>query len=105
MREVVPHASLVALLVNLLSPVAGIETDDMEGMARANGFRLLALKASDQGELEKTFASAVYDHADALLISADPFFTTRRHQIVALAAHHGLPVVFPGRSIPKAAAS
>ena len=95
MREVVPHASLVALLVNPLSPVAGIETDDMEGMARANGFRLLALKASDQGELEKTFASAVYDHADALLISADPFFTTRRHQIVALAARHGLPVVYP----------
>jgi len=95
MREVVPHASLVALLVNPLSPVAGIETDDMEGMARPNGFRLLALKASDQGELEKTFASAADDHADALLISADPFFTTRRHQIVALAARHGLPVVYP----------
>ena len=77
------------------SPVAGIETDDMEGVARANGFRLLALQASRQNELDGAFASAVRDRAEALLISADPFFTTRRHQIVALAARHGLPVVYP----------
>jgi putative tryptophan/tyrosine transport system substrate-binding protein len=95
MRELVPHTSLVALLVNPLSPVAGIETDDMEKVARAKGFRLLALQASGQDEVERAFASAVRDRADALLISADPFFTTRRHQIVALAARHGLPVVYP----------
>ena len=95
LRELVPHTSLVALLVNPLSPVAGIETDDMEGVARSKGFRLLALQASGQDEVERAFASAVRDHADALLISADPFFTTRRYQIVALAARQGLPVVYP----------
>jgi putative ABC transport system substrate-binding protein len=93
MREVAPHASL--LLVNPLSPVAGVETDDMERVARAKGFRLLALQASSQSEVERAFASAIRDRTDALLISADPFFTTRRHQIVALAARHGLPVVYP----------
>jgi ABC-type uncharacterized transport system substrate-binding protein len=67
----------------------------MEGVARSKGFRLLTFQASDQSELEKAFASAVRDHADALLISADPFFTTRRNQIVALAARQGLPVVYP----------
>ena len=95
MRELVPQTSLVALLVNPLSPVAGIEIDDMESVARAKGFRLLALQASGQDEVEKAFASAIRNHADALLISADPFFTTRRQQIVALAARHGLPVVYP----------
>ena len=60
-----------------------------------HGLRLLALQASSEGELERAFASAVRDRADALLISADPFFTTRRHQIVALAARHSLPVVYP----------
>jgi putative ABC transport system substrate-binding protein len=45
--------------------------------------------------VERAFASAVRDRADALLISADPFFTTRRNQTVALAARHGLPVVYP----------
>ena len=95
MRELVPQTSLVALLVNPLSPVAGVETNDMEGVARSKRFRLLALQASDQSELERAFASAVRDHADALLISADPFFTTHRNQIVALAARQGLPVVYP----------
>jgi putative ABC transport system substrate-binding protein len=102
LRETMPRASLVALLVNPLSPVAGIETDDMEGVARTNGFRLLALQASGQGELEGAFASAVRDRADALLISADPFFTTRRNQIVALAARHGLPVVYPWQEYAEA---
>jgi putative ABC transport system substrate-binding protein len=95
LRETMRRASLFALLVNPLSAVAGIETDDMEGVARANGLRLIALQASSEGELERAFASAVRDRADALLISADPFFTTRRHQIVALAARHSLPVVYP----------
>jgi len=95
MREVVPHASMIALLVNPLSAVAGVETDHMETVARSKGFRLLALQASDQSEVERAFASTVRDRADALLISADPFFTIRRDQIVALAARHGLPVVYP----------
>jgi putative ABC transport system substrate-binding protein len=97
LRELVPHAGLVALLVNPLSPAAGIETDDMESAARANGFRLLALEASDQDEVERAFAVANGQRADASLISADPFFTTRRHQIVALAARHRLPMVYPWR--------
>jgi putative tryptophan/tyrosine transport system substrate-binding protein len=95
LRETMPRASLFALLVNPLNPVAGIETDDMEGVARSKGFRLLALQASGQDEVERAFASAFRDHADALLIRTDPFFTTRRYQIVALAARQGLPVVYP----------
>src|SRR6516162_11794056 len=80
MREVMPHANMIALLVNPLSAVAGVETDHMETVARSKGFRLLALQASDQSEVERAFASTVRDRADALLISADPFFTIRRDQ-------------------------
>jgi putative ABC transport system substrate-binding protein len=101
LRETMPRASLFALLVNPLSAVAGIETDDMEIVARANGFRFLALQASDQSEVERAFASAVSGRADALVISADSFFTSRRHQIVALAARHGLPAVYPWKEYTK----
>jgi putative ABC transport system substrate-binding protein len=97
LSELVPRTNSVALLVNPLSPAAGIETEDMEGLARASGLRLVALQASDEGEVKAAFASAVRDRVDALLMSADPFFTTRRAQIVALAVHHGLPVVYPWR--------
>jgi putative tryptophan/tyrosine transport system substrate-binding protein len=101
LRELIPRLSTVALLVNPLSPAANIEIDDMKGMARASEFRLVALQASDADGVEMAFASAVRNRADGLLISADPFFTTRRSQIVALAARHGLPVIYPWQQYPE----
>src|SRR5262249_44556763 len=77
------------------SPAANIEIEDMEGVARASGFRLLALQATDEDGVQAAFASAARDRADGLLISADPFFTTRRDHVVALAARHRLPVIYP----------
>jgi len=47
--------------------------------------------------LEAAFANAVAERADAILVSADPFFSTRRDQIVALAARHALPAAYPWR--------
>jgi putative ABC transport system substrate-binding protein len=89
------------LLVNPLSPAANIEIDDMEGLARASEFQLLALQAKDEAGVKAAFASAVRDRADGLLISADPFFSTRRAQVVALAARHGLPVIYPWQQYPE----
>ena len=101
LRELLQHLSTVALLVNPLGPAANIEIEDMEGVARASGFRLLALQASDADSVVTAFASAARDRADGLLISADPFFTTQRRQIVALAARHGLPVMYPWQQYPE----
>jgi putative ABC transport system substrate-binding protein len=95
LRELVQHLNTVALLVNPHSPAANIEIEDMKGLARASEFRLLALQAKDEVEVEAAFASAARDRADGLLISADPFFSTHRAQVVALAARHRLPVIYP----------
>jgi putative ABC transport system substrate-binding protein len=95
LRELLPRAGSVALLVNPLSPAADIEIDDMESTARANGFRLLVLKATNEPELEAAFASAVRDRVDGLLVSADPFFTARRSRVVALAEQHRVPAIYP----------
>ena len=101
LRELVRRLNTVALLVNPLSPAANIEIDDMEGLARASEFQLLALQAKDEAGVKAAFASAVRDRADGLLISADPFFSTRRAQVVALAARHGLPVIYPWQQYPE----
>jgi putative ABC transport system substrate-binding protein len=101
LRELVKRLSKVALLVNPLSPAAYVEIEDMEDLARASEFRLLALQAKDEAGVEAAFASAARDQADGLLISADPFFSTRRAQVVALAARHGLPVIYPWREYPE----
>ena len=101
LRELVRPLTTVALLVNPLSPAANIEIEDMDDLARASEFRLLALQAKDEGGVEAAFASAVRNRADGLLISADPFFSTRRAQVVALAARCGLPAMYPWQQYPE----
>jgi len=101
LRELVRHVSTVALLVNPHSPAGYIEIEDMEGLARESEFRLVTLQAKDEAGVEAAFASAVRYQADGLLISADPFFSTRRAQVVALAARHRLPVIYPWQQYPE----
>ncbi len=101
LRELVRPLTTVALLVNPHSPAGYIEIEDMEGLARESEFRLLALQAKDEARVKAAFASAVRYQADGLLISADPFFSTRRAQVVALAARHRLPVSYPWRQYPE----
>jgi putative tryptophan/tyrosine transport system substrate-binding protein len=98
LRELVPRATLVALLINPNNRVNLIETQDMEFAAHAAGLQVLVLQAGDESEFETAFATAVLDRADALLITADPFFTTRRAKIVKLAARHALPTAYPLRA-------
>jgi putative ABC transport system substrate-binding protein len=69
----------------------------MEAATRARGLRLLVLKANAENDLEAAFASAAQQRADALTISADPFFMPRHAKIVAFAARYELPTVYPWR--------
>ena len=77
--------------------VSELEAKDMEAVAAAVGLRLIVVRARAADGLEAAFATAVDHEADALLVPADPFFSTRRRQIVALAAHHALPAAYPWR--------
>jgi putative ABC transport system substrate-binding protein len=69
----------------------------MTPSARALGVQLLSLAATTDADIEAAFAAAVERRIDALLVSDKPFFTVRHEKIVALAAHHALPVVFGWR--------
>jgi putative ABC transport system substrate-binding protein len=63
---------------------------------------LIVLNAGAEGDFEPAFDSAVRQRADALLVSASPFFTTRRAQLVALAARHAMPTAYPWREYVEA---
>ena len=95
LRELLPRASRIALLINADNVVSEIEADDMEMLARAAGLRLIIVKANAATGFEGAFSAAATDRADALLVSADPFFTIQRTRIVALAARHRLPAAYP----------
>jgi putative ABC transport system substrate-binding protein len=97
LRDLVPHAAAVALLVNPTDVTNELEAKDVEAMMRAIGGNMVLLKASAENDFELTFASAARQQADALLVSPNPFFTARRAQIVTLAARHGMPAAYPWR--------
>jgi hypothetical protein len=71
---------------------------DVHEAARAKGVQLHILKASTESEIDAAFAFIVQQQAGALVLSADPFFATRREQLVALAARHAVPAIYEFRT-------
>ena len=72
-----------------------------QAAADALGLRLQVLTANAEGDLEAAFGIMVQQRADALLVIADPFFIARRKQVVALAASHAMPAIYPFRWFPE----
>jgi putative ABC transport system substrate-binding protein len=103
LSEVVPQAKVIALLVNPNSPNAERVMQDVQEAARAKGLQLHILKASTESEIGSAFDSLVQLHAGGLVIHADPFFiTSRRGQLVELAARHAVPAITGSREFAAA---
>jgi putative ABC transport system substrate-binding protein len=102
LRELVPAAAVIAVLVNPTNPVAEPETRDLEDAARALGRQTHVLKASVESDIDAAFATLVQQRAGALVVLADPFFVNRRDQLVALAARHAMPTIYPLREFVAA---
>ena len=92
-----PGMRNVAILVNPESMRADVEIENVIVAARDTGRPLFVLRASSISEIDAAFASLAEQQLRALIISADPFFMTRRAQLVGLAASHKMPVVYPFR--------
>ena len=94
LRELVPAAAVIAVLINPKSPAAESESQEIEIAARAIGQQIRLLHASSESDIDAAFASIVQQRAAGLLIGADPFFDSRRNQLVALAARHAVPTIY-----------
>ena len=92
-----PGMRNVAILVNPESMRADVEIENVIVAARDTGRPLFVLRASSISEIDAAFASLAEQQLRALIISAAPFFMTRRAQLVGLAASHKMPVVYPFR--------
>ena len=99
LRELVPNATKIALLGN---PENAADSQDAQNMMQRAGLPLLTLSARVETELEREFVSASQHGAQALLVSADPFFNSRRTQLVALAARFAMPAAYPWSEYAKA---
>jgi ABC-type uncharacterized transport system substrate-binding protein len=91
LRDVVPKASMIAMLMNPRSPSTESEVREMQSVAREVGLGFLAVYAADEGELESAVAMAVQQQAGALIVHNDALFASRAREVVALAARYALP--------------
>jgi putative tryptophan/tyrosine transport system substrate-binding protein len=97
LREIVPSTKLIGVLTNPDSPEARTQISDLAAAAEAIGQKTVDLSARSERGLSEVFAQLTRSHADALLVSPDPFFTSQREQIVALAARYSMPVIYEWR--------
>jgi ABC-type uncharacterized transport system substrate-binding protein len=102
LRELVPTANLIGILVNQSNPNTEAETKDIETAARELGQRFYVVRASTEHDLDAAFVTLVQQGAGALLVGADQFFTDRRDQIVALAIHARIPAIYHLRDFATA---
>jgi putative ABC transport system substrate-binding protein len=102
LRELVPTAGTVAVLVNPNSPGAEGRLRDVREAAGLLGQQFSIVNASSEGDFEVAFANVVQQRAGALIVVSDPFFTSRRDQLTALAAGHRIPAIYHDREFAAA---
>lgn len=102
LREALPTATTIALLVNPSFALASASIRDAEEAAAQAGVRLVTVRASAEGELAAALAQVVRQRAGAMIVASDPFFNTRRDVLVALAAQHRIPAIYEFREFAEA---
>jgi putative tryptophan/tyrosine transport system substrate-binding protein len=101
LRELVPKAKVVAMVVNPFSPDAPPEIRDVQAAARANGLQLQLLNASTAAELDAAFAALETQRPDAVLVGGDPFFLVQSRMIVERIERAGLVAVHAFREFTE----
>ena len=102
LHELVPTASVIALLVNPANPTVGETTKELQAAARTLGLELHVLNASTEHDFDGVFAMLIQLRAGGLVISGGPFFASRSEQLAALALHHAVPTIYQDREFAVA---
>jgi putative ABC transport system substrate-binding protein len=97
LSELVPQAGVIAALVNPENQNTPRNIVDLQEASRAKARQLHILKAGTESDIDAAFATLEELHAGALVVVGDPFFTSRREQLVALASRHAVPAIYTFR--------
>jgi ABC-type uncharacterized transport system substrate-binding protein len=97
LREMVPAASLVAVLLNPAMGTFESQSKDIQEAARNVGLQMHVLRVSSEGEIDAAFAMAAEIRAGAALVGTDSFMISRRNQMIGMASRYAIPVMYPAR--------
>jgi putative ABC transport system substrate-binding protein len=97
LRELLPRATTIGVLVNPQSPTAEEQIRELQAATSASGQRLHVINASSVDEIDAAFATMKESHPDALLLSADPLYLNQNDQLIVLAARDRLPTIYTQR--------
>jgi putative tryptophan/tyrosine transport system substrate-binding protein len=102
LRDVLPNATVIAVLVNSNNPNAEENLRLAQEAARVIGLRLIIVKAGAASEFDAAFATIVQQRVEALVIAGDPFFNSQIGQLGVLAARHAVPAIYQQREFAAA---
>jgi ABC-type uncharacterized transport system substrate-binding protein len=95
LRELLPRAVRIGVLVNQASPLADPVVGNARAAASITGQRIDVFTAATQDEINTAFSNLTKSGIDALMVSPDTLYSNSREQLVSLAAHHMIPTIFP----------
>jgi putative tryptophan/tyrosine transport system substrate-binding protein len=98
LHELIPKADIIALLINPTNQLhSKALLRDLEAGASSLGLQLQVVHASTPGDFDKAYTTLLELRAGGLVIGPDIFFLAQRDQLVALAARHAVPAIYPWR--------
>jgi putative ABC transport system substrate-binding protein len=101
LHEFLPETTPIGVLVNPANPAADLQLRELQKTAVAIKRHIDVMRAGTALDIEKAFAIAAQQGTGALLVVQDPFYNSQREQVVALAARHKLPVMYPLREFAE----
>jgi len=102
LRDLVPSAAVIAVLINPTNPAAESRAKDLQMAARTLDRDIHIVNVRNESDLEAAFATLTQQPAGALLVSTDSFLTSQRDRLVALATQYALPAIYPWREFVEA---
>ena len=102
LHELVPKATIIALLIDKTFAASVAELTEAEAAGRAIGLQVLVVNVEHEREFDAAFATIVQAGAGALYVSGSPLFTSRRLTLVELAARHSIPTIYDVREYAEA---
>lgn len=97
LQELVPTTVSIGVLFDPSSPAGPDQSKEIEAAAHDAGQQIVLLRAANEHEIDSAFADLVARHVSALIVMPDPFFNTRREQIVGLASRNAIPAIYDSR--------